>query len=188
MRVSRRRRPGPRFVQRATPFITAAAEASRRLGHNYVGTEHLLLSLAEGEGSAAARVLRRLGLSATQIEADIVSIIGTCDAPRGRLDADALATLGIDLDEVRRRIDREFGTGALERTRAGCTPVCPRLKKALELAARHAGEEAIRPDDVLVAAASVEDSVAAHILATHGVGVPVLQAALADEQAGESGF
>ena len=32
--------------------------------------------------------------------------------------ADALASIGIDLDEVRRRVEAEFGAGALERTRA----------------------------------------------------------------------
>jgi hypothetical protein len=35
------------------------------------------------------------------------------------LDADALASIGIDLDEVRRRVEEAFGPGALERTRAG---------------------------------------------------------------------
>jgi hypothetical protein len=35
------------------------------------------------------------------------------------LDAEALATIGIDLDEVRRRVEEAFGPGALERTRAG---------------------------------------------------------------------
>ncbi len=33
-------------------------------------------------------------------------------------DADALASIGIDLDEVRRRVEEAFGPGALERTRA----------------------------------------------------------------------
>jgi len=34
------------------------------------------------------------------------------------LDAEALATIGIDLDEVRRRVEEAFGPGALERTQA----------------------------------------------------------------------
>jgi hypothetical protein len=34
------------------------------------------------------------------------------------LDAEALAAIGIDLDEVRRRVEETFGPGALERTRA----------------------------------------------------------------------
>jgi hypothetical protein len=36
----------------------------------------------------------------------------------GPLDADALARFGIDLDAVRRRVEEEFGAGALDRTRA----------------------------------------------------------------------
>jgi hypothetical protein len=39
--------------------------------------------------------------------------------PERILDADALASIGIDLDEVRRRVEELFGPGALERTRAG---------------------------------------------------------------------
>jgi hypothetical protein len=37
---------------------------------------------------------------------------------RAMPDADALARIGIDLDEVRRRVEESFGPGALERTRA----------------------------------------------------------------------
>jgi len=39
--------------------------------------------------------------------------------PERVLDAEALASIGIDLDEVRRRVEEAFGPGALERTRAG---------------------------------------------------------------------
>jgi hypothetical protein len=39
--------------------------------------------------------------------------------PERVLDAEALASIGIDLDEVRRCVDEAFGQGALERTRAG---------------------------------------------------------------------
>jgi hypothetical protein len=42
---------------------------------------------------------------------------GRCE-DRLALDTDALAAIGIDLDEVRRRIDAAFGPGALYRTRA----------------------------------------------------------------------
>ena len=62
-------------------------------------------------------------------------------------DAEALATLGIDLDEVRRQVEDAFGPGALERTRAasgrgapfgGHIPFERAAKKALELALREA--------------------------------------------------
>ena len=40
------------------------------------------------------------------------------DDQQPELDADALAAIGIDLDEVRRRVEESFGRGALDRTRA----------------------------------------------------------------------
>ena len=79
---------------------------------------------------------------------------------------------------VRRQLELTFGPGALERTAAGCTPVAPRLKRALELAAREAGASPIRPEHVLVAVASVEDSVAARILTSHRISVSDLRASL----------
>jgi len=161
------------------PFLAAAARASRRLGHDYIGTEHLLLALAEDHDTTASQALAKLGLSRPLIEVDIVTLIGVGEAPRRRLDADALATLGIDLDRVRRHVEQTFGPGALERTAAGCTPICPRLKRAFELAALNAADSPIRSEHVLVAVASAEGSVAAEILAGRGITVNDLQAALA---------
>lgn len=166
-------------MNRAMPFLAAAANASRRLGHDYIGTEHLLLALADDRDSTPARTLAELHLSPDQIHADILTLVGVCETPRRRLDADALATLGIDLDQVRRQVEQTFGPGALERTAAGCTPLAPRLKRALELAAREAGDSPIRPEHVLVAVASVEECVAARILTSHGITVNDLRASVA---------
>lgn len=156
-------------MHQATSFMTAAGNASRQLGHDYVGTEHLLFALSQDRESALARRLARQGLSTDEIRHEIFALVGVCDPPRRRLDRDALATLGIDLDEVRRQAERAFGPDALERTWSGCTPVAPRLKRALELAVREAGETPLLPEHVLLGLASVEDSVAARILAAHGL-------------------
>ena len=52
-----------RFTLRAQKAIEEAYEASRLLGHSYVGTEHLLIGLMrEGEG-LACRIMRRAGLA-----------------------------------------------------------------------------------------------------------------------------
>jgi ATP-dependent Clp protease ATP-binding subunit ClpA len=179
MKLLFRRHPAPLYMGSAMPFLAAAARVSRRLGHDYIGTEHLLLALAEGRDATVARTLAELRVSPPLIELDILTLIGVGEAPRGRLDADALATLGIDLDQVLRQVERTFGPGALERTAAGCTPICPRLKRAFELAAREAGDSPIRPEHVLVAVASVQGSVAAEILAGRGITADDLQASLA---------
>lgn len=160
--------------------MIAAANASRQLGHDYIGSEHLLLALAEEVDSPAGQLLASHGLSPERVRARILELIGTGGPPRSRLDADALATLGIDLDAVRRQVERSFGEGALERTWAGCKPVAPRLKRALELAAREAGDGPIGPAHALLGLARVEGCVAAEIMAAHGITGARVRAAYAD--------
>jgi len=72
-----------RFTVRARGALTGAAAAATRLGHNYVGTEHVLLGLfAEPEG-IAAKVLVESGLSGEQIEAAVLAITPRGDAEIG---------------------------------------------------------------------------------------------------------
>jgi ATP-dependent Clp protease ATP-binding subunit ClpA len=181
-----RRKRGPARPPRAERFLAAGAQQSRTFGHDYVGTEHVLLALAEDSSTPAAQALSRLGLTRDVVRRDIERVIGTCIDPRRRaIDPDALATLGIDLDEVTRRVDEAFGPGALESARSGaldrtgaCRCVAPRLKKALELAATEAGDGPMRSEHVLVSLAEVEDCVAARILGEHGVTPTALREAM----------
>lgn len=185
LRRTRRQLDAPRS-RRAERFLAAGAQQSLAFGHDYVGTEHVLLALVEDPGSPAAQVLGRLGLTDDVVRRDIERIIGTAIDPRRRtIDPDALATLGIDLDEVNRRVEETFGAGALEsarsgfdRTRATCRCIAPRLKKALELAATEAGDGPVRPEHMLVSLAAVEDCIAARILGEHGVTLTALREAL----------
>jgi Clp amino terminal domain, pathogenicity island component len=52
----------PPFTPRAVAVCTGALSSALELGHNYIGTEHLLLGLARGDG-VAANVLRDCGLT-----------------------------------------------------------------------------------------------------------------------------
>lgn len=183
---SRRRKQTPR-PRRAERFLAAGAQESRTFGHDYVGTEHVLLALTGYSSTPAGQALARLGLTRDVVLDDIERLIGTCTDPRRRpMDSDALATLGIDLDEVTRRVEETFGPGALERTRSSsldtpagaCRCVAPRLKKALELAATEAGDGPVRAEHMLVSLAAVEDSIAARILRDHGVTVHALRCTL----------
>jgi hypothetical protein len=64
------------FTPRSTQVFAKATEAAHRLGHNYVGTEHLLLGLVDGDG-VAARVLHDTGLTSEQtLEAVISQLAG----------------------------------------------------------------------------------------------------------------
>ncbi len=65
-----------RFTERAQKVIILSQEEARSLGHNYVGTEHLLLGLLrEGEG-IAAKALQNMNVNVEQIKEKIKDVIG----------------------------------------------------------------------------------------------------------------
>ena len=65
-----------RFTEKAIRVIMLAQEESRRLGHNFVGTEQLLLGLiAEGTG-IAAKTLKSMGVNIKEAREEVEKIIG----------------------------------------------------------------------------------------------------------------
>ena len=107
-----------RFTDGARHVVAQAQHDARRLGHNHIGCEHLLLAAAEA-GEPAGAVLRDQGVTPERVEAEILRAIGRgpggpADPLRG-LDREALAAIGIDLDVVRARIEAAFGPDALDR-------------------------------------------------------------------------
>ena len=128
-----------RFHQDARRVLVRARHEAALAGHGQIGCEHLLLGLLAEPGPAAI-AMAEAGLELAAVRDRLPR--------RGRsepdpLDADALASVGIDLDQVRRAADAAFGPGALDRAkRAARKPGRMRLtadaKKALELALRAA--------------------------------------------------
>lgn len=179
MRLLHRRRPGPRATTArpaAEPYLAAGAAEARRLGHDYVGTEHVLLVLTRNPDGGATAVLRQLGVSADAVDEGLAGWLGTS---RPKIDPDALAALGIDFEAVRERLEATFGPGALEQTRAGCLGIRPRLKMALAYALDHADQRPLADEHILLGMLSVPDCVAARVLAKLGVSLMAAQAALA---------
>jgi ATP-dependent Clp protease ATP-binding subunit ClpA len=93
---------------------------AERLRHRYLGPEHLLLGLlSEGDDpiphgdNPAARLLRRHGLDLATVRDEIDRLIaaGVLPGPQPS-DAELLASLGIDLDAVDRRVKESFGWSA----------------------------------------------------------------------------
>ncbi|MGE5481439.1 MAG: Clp protease N-terminal domain-containing protein, partial [Bacteroidota bacterium] len=65
-----------KFTERAQKVVVLSQEEARRLGHNVVGTEHILLGLcAEGEG-VAARALQSMGISLDKVRSEVEKVIG----------------------------------------------------------------------------------------------------------------
>ena len=111
-----RRRRVPVFV---LPVLADAERTARQRGARAIEPEDLFAALTEDEDGVAGRALRSLGIAE-----------GT-----GAIDADALASIGIDLDAVVRSIEETFGTGALERSRTGrALPLTSNARRVLERA------------------------------------------------------
>jgi len=103
-----------RFTSGAREVVMAARGNALRLGHRWIGCEHLLLALSASD-SQAGLILRGQGVTPERVRVEAVRLAG---AGRGVslfdvLDADALAAIGIDLDAVRGKVEAAFGPGAL---------------------------------------------------------------------------
>ena len=75
-----------RLTDRARRVIVLAQEESRRLGHDYIGTEHILLGLIEEGNGVAAKALESLGISLEAVRQQVEEIIGLGQAaPTGHI-------------------------------------------------------------------------------------------------------
>jgi ATP-dependent Clp protease ATP-binding subunit ClpA len=102
-----------RFTGDARAAVARAQEHARRLGHRYVGCEHLLLAAVSAGGPTAA-ALREYGITPAAVKTEIVRLIGLGQPASlfSALDREALAAVGIDLDAVRERVEAAFGPDA----------------------------------------------------------------------------
>lgn len=122
-----------------------------------------LLALREG---IAFEVLTDAGVSYESVRREVLG-------KDGEADASALPTIGIDLDEVRRRVEESFGEGALDRamrregTAKAGQPFTPRAKRVLELALTEAlalGHNYIGTEHMLLGMLTEGEGLAAIVL------------------------
>jgi hypothetical protein len=172
-----------RFDPDAREVLVRAQTEAHRLHHGWLGCEHILLALTT-DGARARHTLNAFGVTHASVDRAIERLVG-----RGVTDADALASIGIDLGEVRARVDEVFGPGALDgvvitkrrwrlprRTRrcdaplstgfvpAGRLPFTPRSKRCLELAADTAAPGLVSAAHLAIAVTAQSDSMASRIL------------------------
>jgi len=140
-----------RFTREAREVVHQARAEAQSLSHNHIGPEHLLLAVLARPEAPGAATLVRLGMSPEATREDVSRAVVTSDLSAA--DADALRTIGIDLGEVRRRVEKTFGFGALdvsrqswdwrlwrrgESKRPSGIQFTPRAKHVLEYALRQA--------------------------------------------------
>ncbi|WP_460349724.1 Clp protease N-terminal domain-containing protein [Actinoallomurus acanthiterrae] len=170
-----------RFTDEARLVVRLSQDEARRLGHAFIGTEHLLLAiLGVGHGPAAEALIAQ-GVTGPDLSRRIIRLIAP---PEDQLDPEALATIGIDLDQVRQATEASFGPGALEpkarrEARKGHIPFTRRAKKVLELALREAlalGHNYIGSGHILLGLLREGHGLAVHALANSGVDLDALRA------------
>jgi hypothetical protein len=183
-----------RFDEDARGAVARAKSEAIRTGQAEVGTAQLLVGVASGVGLGAAE-LAAAGAGVAQLR----KLIPRGGGPGGLapLDAEALASIGIDLDTVSRATDAAFGPGSLTRTRPrrrvrrrvrrrkGSSPrMAEGTKAALTLARQAAlrlGQHHISAGHVLLGVLDQPASQAASILKAAGVDVPALRAEVTRE-------
>jgi hypothetical protein len=119
--MSRRRpSPGPLSSRLIRPILAAARREAEAARHGYVGLEHLLISLTQPEASETARLLVEHGITTQRARDAVWLVVGSGRGDGPRFDpATLLATLGIDLDQIRRHVEAQFGPNAIHNLYAG---------------------------------------------------------------------
>ena len=170
-----------RFTHRARAVVTAAEQHARATAASEVRPEHLLAALLDDPECLAVQVLAGLGAQPGRVREEL-------DRHRARYvdgldeeDADALRAIGIDLDEVVGRIDRNLGGLHPRPVRR------PRFargsRKTLELALREAialHHSYIGTEHLMLGLARCDDRVVADTLAACGTDRSALRAAVVE--------
>lgn len=166
------------FAQSARQAVRDAHQEAAKAGQDRIRSEHFLVGLLREPGPAAD-ALTAAGLDAGSLRQRLPR--GDHDHPAD-IDAAALATLGIDLDAVRRAADAAFGPGALDRARVPGRfrmPLPPDAKQALIGAVRHAqqgGHRQISSGHLLLGILDQKGNGALTVLAGAGADIAALRA------------
>jgi ATP-dependent Clp protease ATP-binding subunit ClpA len=138
-----------RFTDKARKVVILAKNKATERGDDQIRPVHMLYGLVSTDG-VAARALTALGVDPAAVERELGRSAPEGPAPLGEAasgDAEALAAIGIDLDEIKRRIEDSFGPGALERVplapkgplnRTGHLPLNDQAKLSLALSLKEA--------------------------------------------------
>ena len=146
-----------RFTEEARRVVVLAQEQARAADAEQIAPVHLLLGVALA-GGPGERALRAAGVGIGPLRNAVRQVV----ADTG-IDAAALASIGVDLAEVRARAEEAFGPGALAAPRRkrsrGHLPFTAGAKDALVQSLRAAvqnGDRAIGSDHVLLGTLAVE--------------------------------
>jgi ATP-dependent Clp protease ATP-binding subunit ClpA len=171
-----------RFTRNARAVVVGAQEIAHRRGATDVRPAHLLESLVSKDGTLAMQVLAGLGASGDEVRRVVRGFGSQYSGVLDAEDAEALRLLGIDLEEVIRRIDQDLndGCGPIPR---GHKRFSPESKKVLELSLREAlrlGDSFIGTEHVLLGLLRSGDRTVLQTLAAFDLDLADVRRAVAD--------
>jgi ATP-dependent Clp protease ATP-binding subunit ClpA len=157
-----------KFTKWAKRAVSLSQDEAMALGHDHIGTEHVLLGLVGAEGGLAGEVLTQHGVSLSRAREETMRILVAAGVTGtgGQAATDALASIGIDVEAIRRQADATFGPGRFQYPRP---PFTPRGKKVLELSLR----ESVALEHSYI---GTEHLLLGMLAEGEGVGIKVLQA------------
>ena len=144
----------PKLTPKAKRVLELGADEARRMRHNYIGTEHLLLAFLREKDGMACSVLRELGLNLENTRAQVMVHLGEMSAPTAATSPDS---------------SRSNDVAALSR-------VSPGVRELLYFAAQDSRESGASQVEIvhLLRALCRDDSESARILSDAGVDVDAL--------------
>ncbi|MFE1290884.1 Clp protease N-terminal domain-containing protein [Streptomyces sp. NPDC058751] len=156
------------FTDHGKQAVAASQDEAIALGHDFIGTEHLLLGLlATGSGTAAG-VLHGQNVDLERARHETVRVLEAAGIPAtgGRPARDALSSLGIDVTQIQRQADTSFGPGAFQFPRPAYTPEARTALTNTLSEARALGRDTFGTEHILLGLLTVPEGHALKILAS----------------------
>ncbi len=153
-----------RFSDRSRRCVQAAFDEARRLGHDALGDEDLMLGILRADEGCAAEALSSLGVTLEAVREESEEMLSS-----------ALSSIGISLEEIRREAGDTFEMRIPENRRI---PFSPRAKKALIEARkemRRLGDNYLGTEHVLLGILRNDDGTAVRLLSRMGVSPEMLE-------------
>ena len=153
------------FTQGSKGALEASLKESMGLGHNYIGTEHLLLGLLRGPEDLAARMLSNLGADPEAVRREVVGRLGEASRPQTRGGPGRL-------ERTREVFRRAFGRSSLEGGHPTYERLTERARKIVVLAqgeAHRFNHDYIGTEHLLLGLIREREGVGARVLGELGL-------------------
>jgi ATP-dependent Clp protease ATP-binding subunit ClpA len=165
-----------RFAAKARRCVEAALEEARRLGHDSIGDEDLLLGILRADEGYSAEALSSLGVTLERAREESEGMF-----------SDALSSIGISLEEIRREAGDAFDMRIPDNRRI---PFSPQAKRVLGQALREAArlrDNRIGTEHILLGILHNEERRAVRMLARMGVSPEALETRLFESRGRAAG-